>query len=150
MNPQNGTRFLEEVLAIQQSNKPITSKYLDLRRIIENLAFELTKNESLQFSNLFSKLSYICNTYKVSTKIHSFRKIAYKVERESYQPEQQEYYTHLMYVSNFISSIYEVLIPAELMYFFPAKEFHSNKMVFRQRIKKMRVQIIELKMDCLI
>lgn len=150
INQQEGTRYLEEVLAIQQSNKPITSKYLDLKRLIENLAFELTKNETLQFSNLFSKLSFICNTYKVSTKIHSFRKVARKVESESYQPEEQEYFTHLMYVSQFIASIYEVMTPAELMYFFPAKEYYSNKIIIRERIKKMRVQITEIKSDCLI
>ena len=150
MNQSEGTRYLNEVLAIQQSNKPITSKYLDLKRVVDNLAFDLTKNEALQFSNLFSKLSYICNTYKVSTKIHAFRKVARKVESESYQPEELEYYTHLMYVSNFIASIYEVLTPAELMYFFPAKEYYSSKLQSRERIKKMRVQTIEIKSDCLI
>ena len=150
INPQDGTRYLEEVLAIQNSNKPITSKYLDLKRLIETIAFELTKSEKLQFSNLFSKLSFICNTYKVSTKIHAFRKVARKVESESYQPEEQEYFTHLMYVSQFVASIYEIMTPAELMYFFPAKEYYSNKIIARQRIKKMRVQIIEIKSDCLI
>lgn len=150
MNSQNGTRYLEEVLAIQQTNKPIVSKYLDLKRVVENLAFELTKNESLQFSNLFSKLSFICNTYKVSTKIHSFRATVKKVETQSYQPEELEYFTHLMYVSEFIASIYEVMTPAELMYFFPAKAFYTNKITTRKRIKKMRVQVIEIKMDCLI
>lgn len=150
MNPQEGSRFLEEILAIQQSNKPITSKYLDLKRVVENLAFDLTKNESLQFSNLFSKLSFICNTYKVSTKIHSFRATVKKVETQSYKPEELEYFTHLMYVSEFIASIYEVMTPAELMYFFPAKAYYTNKITTRQRIKKMRVQVIEIKMDCLI
>ena len=150
MNPQEGTRFLEEILAIQSSNKPITSKYLDIKRVVEVLAFEWTKNESLQFSNLFSKLSFICNTYKVSTKIHSFRATVKKIETASYQPEELEYYTHLMYVSEFIASLYEVMTPSELMYFFPAKAYYSNKINTRKRIKKMRVQIIEIKMDCLI
>jgi len=150
MNSAEGTRYLEEILAIQQSNKPITSKYLDLKRVIEIVAFELTKNESLQFSNLFSKLSFICNTYKIATKIHSFRATVKKVETESYQPNELEYYTHLMYVAEFVSSIYEVLIPAELMYFFPTKAYYTNKITTRQRIKKMRVQVIEIKMDCLI
>lgn len=150
MNPQEGTRYLEEVLAIQQSNKPIVSKYLDLKRVIENLAFECTKNEALQFSNLFSKLSFICNTYKVSTKIHAFRATAKKVENHRYQPEELEYYTHLKYVTEFIASLYGVLTPAELMYFFPAKDYYSNKFIIKERIKKMRVQIIEIKTDCLI
>lgn len=150
MNPQDGTRYLDEVLAIQQSNKPLTSKYLDLKRVIENLAFDLTKNEALQFSNLFSKLSFICNTHKVSTKIHAFRATVKKIEIDSYQPDELEYFTHLMYVSEFIASLYEIMTPAELMYFYPAKEYYSNKFVIRKRNKKMRVQIIEIKSDCLV
>ncbi len=150
MNPAEGTRYLEEILAIQHANKPLTSKYLDLKRVVENLAFEWTKNEVLQFSNLFSKLSFICNTHKISTKIHAFRATAKKVEKNAYQPEELEYFTHLKYVAEFVASLYEVMIPAELMYYFPAKDFYNHKLIARERIKKMRVQILEIKSDCLI
>ncbi|MEG1199795.1 MAG: AAA domain-containing protein, partial [Algoriella sp.] len=145
-----GNNYLNEALQIQLSNKPITSKYLDLKRLVETIAFEITKNEALQFSNFFSKLSFIANQYKVSTKIHSFRKTAQRILSEKYEPTEHEYYTHYKYVIEFISSIYDVLIPAEIIYYFPEKEFYTNKIISRNRIKKLRVQIIEIKRDCLI
>ena len=110
-----GNQLLNEVLQIQLANKPINSKYLDLKRLVENIAFELTKNEALQFSNFFSKLSFICNQYQVSTKIHSFRKTAQRILSEKYEPTEHEYFTHYKYVADFISSIYEVMIPAEII-----------------------------------
>ena len=145
-----GNNYLNEALQIQLSNKPITSKYLDLKRLVETIAFEITKNEALQFSNFFSKLSFITNQYKVSTKIHSFRKTAQRILNEKHEPTEHEYYTHYKYVIEFISSIYDVLIPAEIIYYFPEKEFYTNKIISRNRIKKLRVQIIEIKRDCLI
>ncbi len=145
-----GNNYLNEALQIQLSNKPITSKYLDLKRLVETIAFEITKNEALQFSNFFSKLSFIANQYKVSTKIHSFRKTAQRILNEKHEPTEHEYYTHYKYVIEFISSIYDVLIPAEIIYYFPEKEFYTNKIISRNRIKKLRVQIIEIKRDCLI
>lgn len=150
MNEQVATKLLHDVLQIETNEKPFTSKYLDLKRLVEHLAFNLTKNEKLQFSNFFSKLSFICNEHKISTKIHAFRKTAHRIETENYQPSQHEYYTHLKYVSEFIASIAGTLIPAELMYYFPEKEYYTNKAVFRQKLKKLRVQIIEVNRDCLI
>ena len=101
-----GNNYLNEALQIQLSNKPITSKYLDLKRLVETIAFEITKNEALQFSNFFSKLSFIANQYKVSTKIHSFRKTAQRILNEKHEPTEHEYYTHYKYVAEFIASIY--------------------------------------------
>ena len=107
-----GNIYLNEALQIQLTNKPIASKYIDLKRLVENIAFEITKSEALQFSNFFSKLSFICNQYKVSTKIHSFRKTAQRVISEKYEPSDIEYLTHFKYVTEFISSIYNSLIPS--------------------------------------
>ncbi len=145
-----GNIYLNEALQIQLTNKPIASKYIDLKRLVENIAFEITKSEALQFSNFFSKLSFICNQYKVSTKIHSFRKTAQRVISEKYEPSDIEYLTHFKYVTEFISSIYNSLIPSEIVYYFPEKEYYTNKFTSRNRIKKLRVQIIEIKRDCLI
>lgn len=150
MKEEVAARFLNDILNIQLNDKPVVSKYLDLKRVVEYIAFDLTKNEQLQFSNFFSKLSFICNAYKVSTKIHAFRKTAQRIEKEHYQPSDHEYYTHLKYVSEFIASIAGALIPGELVYYFPEKEYYTHKHVFRERIKKLRVQIIEIKRDCLI
>ncbi|GGE90378.1 DNA replication ATP-dependent helicase Dna2 [Chishuiella changwenlii] len=142
--------YLQEALKIQLSSKSISSKYFDLKRLVEIIAFELTKNETLQFSNFFSKLSFICNQYHISTKIHSFRKTAQRVLSEKYEPSEHEYFTHFKYVIEFISGLYDVLIPAEIVYFFPEKEYYTNKILSRNRVKKLRVQVIEIKRDCLI
>jgi len=145
-----GNQYLNEALQIQQATSTISTKYYELKRLIETIAFEVTKHEALQFSNLFSKLSFICNQYKLSTKIQSFRKTESRVRKEQYEPSEHEYFTHFKYVVEFIASYYQVLIPAEIMYYFPEKEYYTNRFSTRNRIKKMRVQIIDIKRDCLI
>lgn len=125
-------------------NIPIHLKYTQLRTLLEKITKDLTSTETLQFSNLFSRLSFVCDKFKVSRNIHSFRITANKVLHENIRPSNEEYQTHFKYLSEFISSTTNFAVPEEVKKLYPTKEFRRAKSeTILTRLDKIRVEIIE-------
>jgi DNA replication ATP-dependent helicase Dna2 len=144
--------YFEELVDVHSDeNIPIHLKYTQLRTLLEKVTKELTSTEVLQFSNLFSRLSFICDKYKSSRNIHSFRITANKVLHENIRPTNEEYQTHFKYLSEFISSTHQMAVPDEIKALYPAIEFKKPKReVPLTRIDKLRVEIIEKQNDLLV
>src|SRR5690554_726271 len=104
----------------------INQKYKQLRKLLERITKDLTQTEVLQFSNLFSKVSFICDKYQVSTKIHSFRVTANQVAFKNATPSNEEYLTHFKYFTEFISNVFKVVIPLQIKEQFPEIEYKKN------------------------
>jgi DNA replication ATP-dependent helicase Dna2 len=136
--------YFEELLEIHQDdNISIPFKYAALRSLLEKVAKDLTSNAVIQFSNLFSRVSFICENFKVSKKIHGFRITANQVANENYQPSEEEYLTHLMYVSDFISKTYGYGVPDIVRKIYPSIEFRKPRLASQSRLDKLRVELIE-------
>lgn len=132
-------------------NIPIHLKYTQLRTLLEKITKDLTSTETLQFSNLFSRLSFVCDKFKVSRNIHSFRITANKVLHENIRPSIEEYQTHFKYLSEFISSTTNFAVPEEVKNLYPTKEFSKVKSeTTLARLDKLRVEIIEKQVEYLI
>lgn len=132
-------------------NIPIHLKYTQLRTLLEKITKDLTSTETLQFSNLFSRLSFVCDKFKVSRNIHSFRITANKVLHENIRPSNEEYQTHFKYLSEFISSTTNFAVPEEVKNLYPTKEFRKAKSeTILTRLDKIRVEIIEKQGEYLI
>lgn len=132
-------------------NIPIHLKYTRLRTLLEKITKDLTSTETLQFSNLFSRLSFVCDKFKVSRNIHSFRITANKVLHENIRPSSEEYQTHFKYLSEFISSTTNFAVPEEVKNLYPTKEFRRAKSeTTLTRLDKIRVEIIEKQGEYLI
>lgn len=132
-------------------NIPIHLKYTQLRTLLEKITKDLTSTETLQFSNLFSRLSFVCDKFKVSRNIHSFRITANKVLHENIRPSNEEYQTHFKYLSEFISSTTNLAVPEEVKNLYPTKEFRKVKSeTTLARLDKLRVEIIEKQVEYLI
>ena len=56
-------------------NIPIHLKYTQLRTLLEKITKDLTNTETLQFSNLFSRLSFVCDKFKVSRNIQDRKSV---------------------------------------------------------------------------
>lgn len=146
-----GISYFEELLEIHQdANLPINRKYSPLRLVLEKVAKDLTLSSVIQFSNLFSRISYICEQYQISKKIHGFRITANQVLHEAVRPSEEEYLTHLMYLSEFISKTHNIAVPEELKELYPAQEYRKPKLVAVSRLDKLRVELIERNDDMLI
>lgn len=144
--------YFEELLEVHtDENIPLHLKYTQLRTLLEKVTKELTNKEVLQFSNLFSRLSFICDKHKSSRNIHSFRITANKVLHENIRPTNEEYQTHFKYLSEFISSTYKIAVPDEIKVLYPPTEYKKPKReVTLTRLDKIRVEIIEIQKDILI
>src|SRR5690606_16638789 len=132
-------------------NIPIHLKYTQLRTLLEKITKDLTSTETLQFSNLFSRLSFVCDKFKVSRNIHSFRITANRVLHENIRPSNEEYQTHYKYLSEFISATTNFAVPEEVKNLYPTKEFRKVKSeTTLTRLDKLRVELIEKQGDYLI
>ena len=132
-------------------NIPIHLKYTQFRTLLEKITKDLTRIETLQFSNLFSRLSFVCDKFKVSRNIHSFRITANKVLTENIRPSNEEYQTHFKFLSEFISSTTNFAVPKEVKNLYPTKEFRKAKSdTILTRLDKIRVEIIEKQGEFLI
>jgi DNA replication ATP-dependent helicase Dna2 len=144
--------IFQELLEIHlDENLTINLKYVQFRTLLERLTKCLTEKETLQFSNLFSRLSFVCDKFKVSRNIHSFRITANKVLHDNIRPLNEEYQTHFKYLSEFISATTNFAVPEEVKNLYPTNEFRKVKSeTTLTRLDKLRVEIIEKQGEYLI
>lgn len=144
--------YFDELLEVHSDeNIPIHLKYVQLRTLLEKITKELTSSETLQFSNLFSRLSFICEKFNTSRQIHSFRIVANKVLHENIRPSNEEYQTHFKYLSEFISKTLGLAVPEEIQSLYPTTEYRIEKSeTTLSRLDKIRVEIIEIQSEFLI
>lgn len=143
--------YFDELLEIHTTENTIQTKYARLRILLEKITKDLTRKESLQFSNLFSRLSFVCEKQFLPKNIHGLRISANKVLQENYSPTLNEYETHFKFLSEFISKALKVSVPQNISILYPKTEFktqfdNSNK----TRVERLRVELVTINSDSLI
>jgi superfamily I DNA and/or RNA helicase len=138
--------YLEELSEIHfDNNLTISEKYKKLRDLLEKITKELTKNEVVNFSNLFSRLTFVVDKYKTKRNIHRFRGTANEVVYKNKIVAYEEYNTHFKYIAEFIGTIFKHDVPQLLLNEYPINEF---KPVFDRKtgktIAELRAEIIEI------
>ena len=152
----NAIEIFDEIIDIHNSDEiKISDKYSRYRRVLEIVCKDFTKDEPVHFSNLFSRLSYIIEKYKIDKhkryQIHSFRIKANKILHDGEDVNNNEYQTHLKGLCEFISFLYKTSIPEELVKSFPTRETYQPKKHKKSvALRKVRVEVIENKGDYLI
>lgn len=151
-NSNLGIYYLDELSEIYfDESLSIVLKYSRLRDLLDKIAKELTKNEVISFSNLFSRVTFIIDKYQTSRSIHRFRIAANEVISNDKDVIDNEYKTHLMYFVLFIAKIFNCRIPEKILKEFPKEEFlTSYKRKTDKNITELRVEIIEIQNDFLI
>ena len=139
------TDYFEELYEIHSEDTSIKIKYTRKRILLEKVTKTLTQKELLQFSNLFSRLSFVCEKLQLSKKIHRLRITANKVLHENYQPSDEEYQTHIKYFCEYISKAYQIAVPTELKNNYPSKEYLTTKDYSKNtRLSKLRAEIVSI------
>ena len=112
-----------ELVEINNKKCSIIEKYAKMRSILERICKDLTAKDKIQFSNLFSRLDYICEIKRMDKRskfqIHRFRVNANKVLHSKYEPTKEEYSEDMKALCNAISFFYNIEIPITLSSFFP-------------------------------
>ena len=139
--------YFDELFEIHSSESTIQIKYPNLRTLIEKIAKHITQKESLQFSNLFSRLSFVCEKFTLPKNIHGLRMSANKVLYENYIPSVNEYETHIKYASEFIAKAFKTTVPNELLNLYPTTEYKPKASKTTTRIDKLRVEVVAIHPD---
>jgi DNA polymerase III delta prime subunit len=138
--------YIEELSEIHFDNiLTIPEKYKKLRDLLEKITKELTKNEVVNFSNLFSRLTFVVDKFQTKRNIHRFRATANEVVFKQKMVSYEEYNTHFKYIVEFIAKIFNYNIPQLIQNEFPIEEF---KPVYDKKsgriISELRAEIIEI------
>lgn len=142
--------YFDELLEIHTTENSIQSKYSRLRILLEKVIKDLTRKESIQFSNLFSRLSFVCEKQYLPKNIHGLRISANKVLHDNYSPTLNEYETHFKYFSEFLSKALEISVPSEMVKLYPKTEFKTQfEKSNKTRIDKLRVEVNTINSDTL-
>ncbi|QXP69312.1 AAA family ATPase [Polaribacter sp. R2A056_3_33] len=147
-----GIYYLDELSEIYfDDTLSIISKYSRLRNLLDKICKELSKNELVNFSNLFSRVTFIIDKYQTSRKIHRFRIASNEVIFNKKEVIDNEYKTHIMYFVLFIENIFNCNIPKKILQGFPKEEFiNSYKKRTDKNITELRVEIVEIQNNFLI
>ncbi len=140
-----GIEFLEILIEVHKGQLAHEDKYPKMRSLLERVCKDLTSKENIQFSNLFSRLNYVCDNTKLDKRktyqINSFRINANKVLHNDYSPSVDEYLQDLKALSNAISHFYSVPIPDELKAELPKVDYFKPKERQGRKHDRIRVEV---------
>ena len=141
--------FLEELESIHKNEVlSLSIKYPQLRSLLEKVCRDLTSITPVQFSNFFSRLSFVCRTYNINGSIHGLRITANKVLHESLVPLEDDYRYHVSLFAEFLKVAYSINIPQNLLLNEKrGKEFSVIKNI---RLSEAKVCIVEMRANHLI
>ncbi|MFD0699405.1 AAA domain-containing protein [Myroides pelagicus] len=122
----------------------IRLKYHRLRYLLDQISKEVVRDEKIVFSNLFSRLSYICAKYKLSVEIHEFRIIENELSKYSDKELTVWFLTYWQDVNLFISGVFGVLVPVSNTQWYPVVQERRSFAVkiYQQYEEKIKVSLM--------
>lgn len=140
-----GLEFFDDLVEVNNGQNSTTDKYPKMRSLLERACKDLTSEENIQFSNLFSRLNYVCEKTKLDKRktfqINSFRINANKVLHSDFKPTSEEYLQDLKAFSNALSHFYNVAIPTELFSLLPKTDYYKPKQRQGKKYGRIRVEV---------
>jgi len=143
---EKGMLYMERLQEIEAQQTSFKSKYAQLRILVEQYCKWLTKDEKLQFSNLFSRLNYIADLKNLDAsltlRLNTFRIHANQISQGELIPDEQAYLQDIKSIALGIAALFDVDIPADLSKKFPKNEsFESEKVLKERFIAQSRVMV---------
>lgn len=149
-NPILANILYQELLKIHHNpSLNLDGKIIQLNELLLTIFNEATKDEHIQFNNLFAKIAYACHRYKIGGKaqfyIHTFRKAARKESDKSDAQLLLDCQLGIKVNAEAILSIFESGMPTELIQILPPDNFYSTNPIPIAAFKpKVRVLALEL------
>lgn len=105
----------EEIYKVHQATNSLQERYALLRNLLEDVLKQITKEDSLQFPDLFSRLSFVCEKFKLNKSeinaIHQVRKNAQLFLIEKRVPTYPVYLRDIKSLSLTFSRLLQLPIP---------------------------------------
>jgi DNA replication ATP-dependent helicase Dna2 len=145
----NALEFLDELENIHKNDAlSLSIKYPQLRSLLEKVCKELTSIGTVQFSNFFSRLSFVCQNYKVNRSIHELRVTANKVLHEGFIPLEDNYKYHISLFAEFLQVVYDIHVPDVLL--LKEKPIKEVIIITNVRLSEAKVSIVEKRENYLV
>jgi hypothetical protein len=126
-----GTEFFDDLIEIQKEQNSIIDKYPKMRSLLERVCKDLTVNENIQFSNLFSRLNYVCEKTNLGKRktfqLNTLRINANNVLHADFKPTQEDYLQNLKALCNALNHFYSIEIPNELSTVLPRTDYYRPR-----------------------
>ncbi len=143
----HGIEFFDDLIEIHNEQNSITDKYPKLRYLLERVCKDLTTNESIQFSNLFSRLNYVCEKTNLDRRktfqINTLRINANNVLHSDFKPTQEDYLQNLKALCNALSHFYSIDIPTVLLPVLPKTDYYKPKQRQGKKYDRIRIEVSE-------
>ena len=141
----NGIEFFDYLIEIHNDQSSLVDKYPKMRSLLERVCKDLTKSESIQFSNLFSRLNYVCEKTKLDRRktfqINTLRINANNVLHSDFKPSQEDYLQNLKAMCNALNHFYNVDIPSTLADIIPTTDYYKPKQRQGKKYDRIRVEV---------
>jgi hypothetical protein len=143
----SGLEFFDDLIEIHNEQNSITDKYPKLRSLLERVCKDITKDESIQFSNLFSRLNYVCEKTKLDRRktfqINTLRINANNVLHSDFKPTQDDYLQNLKALCFALSHFYSIDIPNVLLAVLPKTDYYKPKQRQGKKYDRIRIEVSE-------
>lgn len=143
----NGIEFFDDLIEIHNEQNSTTDKYPKLRSLLERVCKDLTTNESIQFSNLFSRLNYVCEKTNLDRRktfqINTLRINANNVLHSDFKPTQEDYLQNLKALCNALNHFYSIDIPTVLLPVLPKTDYYKPKQRQGKKYDRIRIEVSE-------
>jgi hypothetical protein len=141
----NGIEFFDDLIEIHNEQNSTTDKYPKLRSLLEQVCKDLTTNESIQFSNLFSRLNYVCEKTNLDRRktfqINTLRINANNVLHSNFKPTQEDYLQNLKALCNALNHFYSIDIPTVLLRVLPKTDYYKPKQRQGKKYDRIRIEV---------
>jgi len=110
----------------------LKDKYIRLYKLLEQICYEQTAEVTLSFSNLFSRLDFVCKEKRMTPAdryaIQTMRRNGRKAMSRDFTPDMETYRYDLRALARFISLAYDMPIPVSLQEEIPDtnRPYHEN------------------------
>lgn len=145
MTTLTGADFLDALIAIHAAESPLAQKVSKMRAVLQRACKTMTAGESVQFSNLFSRLNYVCRKTGLdgpkTFAINAFRIAANRVLHQGFVPTPEDYSQSLKAVCEAIGYFFKVEIPEILVSFFPENPTPKPARRSARKHERIRVQV---------
>lgn len=146
MNTISGTEYFEELEKVHCDIKDIKGRYIRMRTLLEKVCKDQSEGTGLVFTNLFSRLNYVCKIKEISKgktyQLNSFRIHANKVIHEELEPTEGIYLQDLRIFCQVLSQFYGIKIPDSLHGVLPVEEKYTPKVIYG-KYTRINVQVIK-------
>lgn len=147
-----GNELFEEILFYHCSDLTLREKYIRLYALLDRLCKQLTADSAADFSNLFSRLHYLCELREIPSKaievfrIHGKQAQQTRLSPRSFPLTEEDYLYDLKALCELVSRLSSEAIPGSLLHDLP-RQWRPLPTSTYQSEERKRMRVVAVRWD---